>query len=99
MTARLRIPGRPARAEMTVPFVRVVDAALSVVSSAGTVSREHAEDLLFALDAIAAERDPDVRGPVFDALAAVASRPAGRPELIDLLLDLRNAVDPPRVPA
>jgi hypothetical protein len=99
MTARLRIPGRPARAEACVPFVQVVDAALSVVSRSGSVTREHAEDLLFALDAIAAERSPDVRGQVFDALAAVAARPAGRPELIDLLLDLRNAVDPPRVPA
>ena len=92
MTSRLRIPGRPARAQATVPFVRVIDAALSVVSGAGAVSREHAEDLLFALDAIAAEHSPDVRGRVFDVLATVASRPAGRPELIDLLLDLRNAV-------
>lgn len=91
---RLRAPGRSAATVEPVAYVRVVDAALSVVSASRVLTGEDVQDVLFALDAVAADVSPQARGIIFDALASVGTCPVVPvPEFVDLLLDLRNVVD------
>lgn len=91
---RLRAPTRSAATVPPVAYVSVVDAALGVVTASRVLTGEDVQDVLFALDAVAADVSPVTRGFIFEALASVGTRPVVPvPELVDLLLDLRNVVD------